>query len=69
MKKTNMQLLMKEVVDHFGGQYKLAAALNVSSVAVNAWMKREAFPPLRAIQLEKMTEGRFTANELVGGIK
>lgn len=64
-----MKLLMKEVVDHFGGQYKLAAALNVSSVAVNAWMKREAFPPMRAIQLEKMTEGKFIAFDLVGGLK
>ena len=68
MNKTNMKLLMKEVVDHFGGQYKLAAALNVSSVAVNAWIKRECFPPLRAIQLEEMTEGKFTAKELVGGM-
>lgn len=64
-----MKLLMKEVVDHFGGQYKLAAALNVSSVAVNAWMKREAFPPLRAIQLQEMTNGTFNAKDLVGGIK
>lgn len=69
MSKLNMKLLMTEVVEHFGGQYKLAAVLNVSSVAVSAWIKREAFPPKRAIQIQEMTEGKYQALDLIGGIK
>jgi DNA-binding transcriptional regulator YdaS (Cro superfamily) len=66
LNKRNMAVLMADVVDHFGGQYKLAAALNVSSVAVNAWMKREAFPPKRAIEIETLTNRKFKAIDLIG---
>ena len=55
-----------KVIKHFGGQYKLAGALNVSSVAVHLWVKEGKIPPLRAIQIEDLTEGEFKARELIG---
>jgi DNA-binding transcriptional regulator YdaS (Cro superfamily) len=67
MPKTNMKLLVKEVVDHFGGAYKLAGALDVSSVAVCHWVKRGRFPARRALQIQYITEGKFDALDLVGG--
>ena len=61
-----MQLIDK-LVKHFGGQYRLAGALNVSSVAVHLWIKEGKLPPLRAIQVEELTKGEFKAKDLIGG--
>lgn len=58
---------IKQVVKHFDGQYKLAAALGVSSVAVHWWVKDNKIPPRRAIEIEKLTDGLFKAVELSGG--
>ena len=57
---------INEVVKHFGGQYRLAGALNVSSAAVCLWIKGEKIPPLRAIQIEELTDGKFKAKDLIG---
>lgn len=55
------------VIQHFGSQYKLAAALEVSTVAVHWWVKKNAIPPGRAIEIERITDGKFKAVHLVGG--
>jgi DNA-binding transcriptional regulator YdaS (Cro superfamily) len=61
----NLNTINKLMV-HFGGQYKLALALNVSSAAVSLWVKEAKIPPLRAIQIEKITNGKFRARDLIG---
>jgi DNA-binding transcriptional regulator YdaS (Cro superfamily) len=58
--------VLELLVAHYGSQNKLAGALNVSSVAVGQWIKSGAIPPLRAIQIEKLTEGKFKAKDLIG---
>lgn len=58
---------IEQVVEHFGGQYKLAAALGVSSVAVHWWVRDEKIPPRRAIEIEVATNGKFRAIDLTGG--
>ena len=55
------------LVEHFGSQYRLAGALNVSSVAVHFWLRDGKLPPLRAIQVEEITNGKFKARDLIGG--
>lgn len=54
------------LVSHFGGQFRLAGALNVSSAAVSMWVKDGKIPPMRAIQIEEITKGKFKAKDLVG---
>lgn len=56
---------INDVVEHFGGQYKLAGALDVSSAAVHYWIRDGFFPPMRAIQIEQITDGKFLAVDLI----
>jgi DNA-binding transcriptional regulator YdaS (Cro superfamily) len=57
---------INRLVVYFGGQYRLANALDVSSSAVSMWIKDGALPPMRAIQVERITDGKFKARDLVG---
>lgn len=52
------------VVEFFGGRVALAKALGVTPQAVHKWMQTE-IPPARAIQIEKLTEGKIQAVEIV----
>lgn len=60
-----MQTKIDELVEYFGGQYKLAGALDVSSAAVHYWIRDDALPPFRAIQVEQLTGGKFLAVDLI----
>ena len=48
-----------EVVAHFGSQSKLARALGVSRFVVNRWVQRGRISATAAIQIEKLTMGKF----------
>lgn len=63
-----MKSKIEELVEHFGGQYRLAGALNVSSAAVHYWIRDGALPPFRAIQIEQITNGEFLAVDLIAKI-
>ena len=54
------------VIAHFGGKYKLANTLEVSSSAVSIWIREGRFPAMRAIQIETISKGKFKARDLVG---
>ncbi len=54
-----------EVVEFFGSKSKLAGALGVGKSAVSHWIKADALPPERAIQIEVMSGGRFKAADFV----
>jgi DNA-binding transcriptional regulator YdaS (Cro superfamily) len=56
---------VQDVIDHFGGKSRLAEALGVDRAAVSHWL-RHGLPPWRAIQIERMTAGRFLARDIVG---
>lgn len=56
---------LKPVIEHFGTQADLAFALGVSPVAVHFWVRHDALPPKRALQIERLSGGKFKANELV----
>ena len=65
VKKQNEQVAAKqaksvlEVVAHFGSQSKLARALGVSRFVVNRWVQRGRISATAAIQIEKITMGKF----------
>jgi len=44
-----------DVIRHFGSAKKVADALGIKPAAVSQW--KEEIPPLRALQLEKITHG------------
>ena len=58
---------MDELIEYFGSQKKLANALKVDRAAVCQWVSAGVVPPLRAIQIEEMTNGDFKARDLVRG--
>ena len=53
--------MIDEIVRHFGGQKALAVALDVTPAAVTYWVQDGALPARRAIQIERLTEGKFKA--------
>jgi DNA-binding transcriptional regulator YdaS (Cro superfamily) len=46
-------------IQHYGSQTALAAALGISQASVAVW--GEIVPPLRQLQLERLTEGALKA--------
>ena len=48
-----------------GGSYAhLAAKLGVSDAAISQW-KKGGIPPARALEIERLTEGRVKASEII----
>lgn len=62
MRRKTDRVDFQQVLDHFGGEYELGAALKISRQAVNAWCG--IIPELRAHQIEKLTDGLFKFDEL-----
>lgn len=50
----------KDVVDHFGSQAALARALGITQPSVALW--GDDVPPLRQLQIERLTAGKFKAD-------
>ncbi len=51
-----MTAILERVIQHFGSQAALAAALDKTPMAVSHWKKR-GIPVLAAIQIEQVTCG------------
>lgn len=49
----------KDVIEHFGSQAAVADALGIKQPSVAGW--GEFVPPLRQVQIEKLTGGKFKA--------
>ena len=58
-------MLKKDAIDHFGGQAELARALNIKTQSITDW--GDCVPPLRQIQIEKITHGALKASPDVFG--
>lgn len=52
---------IKDVLNYFGNQADVAQVLGISQAAVSKWPK--IIPLLRALQLEKLTNGKLKADE------
>lgn len=57
--------MLEELFLYFGSQSELARRLGISPAAVTQWLV-DGVPPGRAIEIEKMTGGKFKAVDLVG---
>ena len=60
-----MSQKISDVVDWFGSQARMARALKVDRAAVSAWVRAGALPPARAIQIEQLSGGKFSAVDLI----
>lgn len=52
--------MIDDIFKHFGSQSALAELLNIDRAAVSQWW-RFGIPPLRMLQIEKLSGGKFTA--------
>ena len=52
-------MLTKDAIAHYGSQAALARELGIAQPSVSAW--GEIVPPLRQIQLERLTHGVLRA--------
>lgn len=62
-----MKSKLEELIEFYGSQTALSRVLNVSRVAVSQWCDTGAMPPLRAVQIEILTDGAFKAVDLCEG--
>lgn len=51
----------QEAINHYGTRAKLAEAIKVSVTAIALW--GESVPPLRQVQLQKLTRGKLRADD------
>jgi len=51
-----------QAISHFGSAANLARALGISKAAVSQW--KDQVPELRALQLERLTDGELRLREL-----
>jgi len=58
---------MEKLIEHYGSQYKLAKKLKVSRAYVCQWFSAGKVPALMAVKIEKDTDGKFKAVDLVEG--
>ena len=55
----------EKVVEHFGSQANLARELGVTRQAITLWKVLGAIPPGNAVEIERITNGKFKAVNLV----
>lgn len=55
-------MLKKDAINYFGSITNLAASLKISTQAISQWGKY--IPPLRAFQLEYLTQGKLKARKI-----
>ena len=54
---------LTRVIAMYGSQAKLARQLGVSTMTVSKWT-RDGVPPHRALEIEKLTDGAVTRQDL-----
>lgn len=59
-----MTTKINDLIEFYGSQSALAKVLGVSRVAVSQWCDAGSLPPLRAVQIEIITDGVFKAVDL-----
>ena len=58
---------LAQVIEWFGSHANMARALGVDRSAVTQWVKADGLPATRAVEVEKLSGGRFKAVDLVRG--
>lgn len=60
-----MQVTFQDVCDHFGGKSSLARLLDITPAAVTKW-RYEGVSSNAAIEIERLSDGKFKAVEIEG---
>lgn len=55
----------EKIVEHFGSQAKMGRRLGVSRQAITIWKTHNSVPPGSAVEIERLTKGKFKAVDLV----
>jgi DNA-binding transcriptional regulator YdaS (Cro superfamily) len=55
---------LTKAIKHFGTRKALAEALGLEPMAVTQWEKRKRIPAERAVQIESVTKGAVTRQEI-----
>lgn len=55
---------LSELIDYVGGQAALARFVGVSRQSVNEWVSRGRISATAAIDIERLTDGRFKKEDL-----
>ena len=58
-------MILNEIVEHFGSQSELARALGIDRANVSMWIANHAVPSIHAINIERLTKGKFKAVDIV----
>lgn len=59
-------MILDDVVAWYGSQAQMARRLGVSAPAINIFVQKFGYlPPLRAIQVERQSGGKFRAIDLI----
>ena len=53
------------LVEHFGSKAELARALGIERQNLTQWVDK-GIPPIQAVKIEMITNGKFKAVDLVG---
>ena len=60
-------MIRKDIIKFFGSKSKLANALGVERSAVTQWIRRNAIPATRAVQIEQLSCGYFKTLDIMAG--
>lgn len=56
--------MIDEIIEHFGGQSRMAEALGVAPANITFWKQSGTMPSRRAVQVERLTGGKFKAVDI-----
>ena len=62
-------MILDEIVEHFGSQAELARKLGIERANVSMWITNRSIPSVHAINIERLTEGRFRAVDIEIGME
>lgn len=64
MDRADTTKFLIQAIEIFGNQRKLAAAMGVVQSAISQWLTNNRVPPIRAIMIERLTNGAVKREEL-----
>lgn len=56
---------IQDLIVHFGNQSELARRLSISPQAIQRWVSTNHLPIRRAIEIERITEGRIRLKDIL----
>ena len=64
IQKNEKESILKQLIDHFGNESKLAKAVGIKPQSINASWRFRGVPVNRVLQIEKITGGKFARHQL-----